>query len=223
MIERLPHLLAAVLGLGLARHEQSYRRVSRTLVALLVIDVARGGLRLLRGDVAARLAAYAAGAVPPPYVGLARVSWATELMLATAWYAVLTWVVWRSLGSEQASRSARLNYWPAAVGVVLAVSLYLAYPAVRGRPIEVASLIMFLTALAVQFFAVTRYVLRWKRPSYSAAVALILAIGSTADLVLWMRGHPVRDWSSGAPTGVLIFAVVGGVELWGIVAARKSH
>ena len=94
---RLPHVAAAVLGWHLARRRPDYRGTSTALLVLLAIRLARSGARALRGDVAGRLALYAEGVTPPPYVGAARVAWALDTALAVAWYVALAVTVWRGL------------------------------------------------------------------------------------------------------------------------------
>jgi hypothetical protein len=261
---RFAHLLAAALGLRLARTEPAYRRLAHAIALLLALDLTRGGARLLRGDVSARLTAYVARLPVPPYEGIARWSWAVEQVATVSWYAVLAGAVWRGLekgkapelpleslapacspldggthldrrngGLVSTARPQRLSrnipsdarqsppILSALACCATVPALFLAYPAVRGRPVELALVAVFLLALAVQLVAVTRYTLRWQRPDAVKGVALILAIGSVADLVMWMQGHPTRDWSAAGPTGVLIWCAVGGVEAWCLAAGRR--
>ncbi len=96
----VPHAFAAALGLLLAHRERRFREMGQTIAALLGLSAARILSRLPRADIPERIAAIAAGQVPPPYVGLARVSWAVEQPIVVAWYAVLTWAVWRALKDE---------------------------------------------------------------------------------------------------------------------------
>jgi len=96
----LPHLLAALLGCALSRRVPNYRRVPVALAWLLALDLAAQALRLARGDVDARLAAYVAGGEVPPYVGAARAAWAVEQVLRAGWYAVRAGAVWQVLAAR---------------------------------------------------------------------------------------------------------------------------
>ncbi len=100
--------------------------------------------------------------------------------------------------------------------------LFFLYPIVRGRPTEVASVVVFCAALAVQLVAATRYIHRWRRPDAAQGVALVLVVGSVADAAgPFIQGRPSLHWLSGEPVGVLIWCVVGGVALCRIVTTRE--
>lgn len=233
----VPHAVAAALGLLLAHRERRFRFMSRAIVALLTVDAGQFAARAMRGDVSARLAAIAAGAAVAPYEGVARASWAVEQALTVAWYGVLAWAVWRGLKDESpagettglsapptgpaARRTAPLlPLYLVTAFLASSVLLFALYPLVRGRPVELAAVVVFCAALAAQLVAATRYVLAWRRPDAARGVALVLVAGSVADAVVWMGARPARDWSAAGPVGVLIWLVVGGVELCSIVKMR---
>jgi hypothetical protein len=247
-----PHAVAAALGLLLAHRERRFRFMGRALAALLILSAARIVSRLPRPDIAQRAADAATGLRVPAYEGLARASWAVEQPVVTAWYAVLTWAVWRALKDEapgagapgaevpsmsgpstrrprhQASTSgpfmgpARVVYLALAF-LASPVPLFFLYPLVRGRPVEIASVVVFCIALAVQLAAATRYILRWRRPDVAQGVALVLVVGSVADAAgPYLFARPALDWLSGEPVGVLIWLVINGVELW-VIATKRGH
>lgn len=102
------------------------------------------------------------------------------------------------------------------------VLLFALYPIARGRTIDLASTVVFAAALVVQLAAATGYVLRWRQPDAARGVALVLVAGSVADAAgPWLLASPARDWTTGEPIGVLIWCVVGGVELWAIAKTRE--
>jgi hypothetical protein len=229
----IPHAVAALLGVGLARADERYRFMSRALLVLLVARVGAEASRLFRPDKAERVAAYAAGLHVAPYEGIARASWAVEQVAVVVWYAALAWAVWRALkqespGSDQLPRLSTARPWRLAGATLLAPAflassalLFFLYPLVRGRPVELASVVVFCAALAVQLVAATRYILRWRRPDAAQGVALVLVAGSVADAAgPWIQGRPSLHWFAGEPVGVLIWCVAIGVELWGIVTKR---
>jgi hypothetical protein len=117
--------------------------------------------------------------------------------------------------------SVRFAYPSAALA--LCVALFLAYPLLRGRPLELSLVAVLAASLAVQLAAVTRYVLHWRRPDIAKGVTLLIAIGSVADAVQWMRGYPIAHWDAAAPTGVLLWVCIGGLETWGVAAGWKRR
>jgi hypothetical protein len=101
-------------------------------------------------------------------------------------------------------------------------ALFFLYPAVRGRPVELASTVVFCAALTAQLAAATQYILRWRQPDAARGVALVLVAGSVADAAgPWLFASPARDWRAGEPVGVLIWLVTIGVELW-VIARRRA-
>lgn len=108
--------------------------------------------------------------------------------------------------------------------VFVAAELFALYPAIRGRPVEVAHVLVFVASLAVQCSSATLYAMAWRSPTTAQIVALALTIGSVADLAgPMMLGHPVRDAAVAGPAGVLIWVVIGGVEAWAIAATRSGR
>jgi hypothetical protein len=242
----IPHAVAALLGVGAARADERYRPMSRALLALLgarsVLEVSR----LFRPDRAERKAAYVAGLLLAPYEGIARASWAVEQVAVVTWYAVLSWAVWRALEGARSGRSQTSDVSPGfrltpdgiavdrsaasdrARSTCLALAflassalLFFLYPVVRGRPVELASVVVFCSALAAQLAAATRYIHRWRRPDAAQGVALVLVAGSVADAAgPWLFSHPSLDWKAGEPVGVLIWGVIAGAEIWTIVKRR---
>ncbi len=249
----IPHALAALLGARLACVDERYRPMARALLILLSARAAFEGSRLFRPDRIARKALYAAGIQAPPYEGVARASWAVEQVATVAWYAAIAWAVWRALKDDCPKRGRLVDVSPAsgnarspcyeavpvrlggssrvgAAGILSALALlassvflFAVYPAVRGRPVELAATVVFCAALAMQLVAATRYILHWRRPDAARGVALVLVAGSVADAAgPFLMARPASDWFSGEPVGVLIWSVVGGVTLWGIVTRRES-
>ena len=241
-------MLAWALGWHLARRRPDYRGTSTALLVLLAIRLARSGARALRGDVAGRLALYIEGVTPPPYVGAARAAWALDTALAVAWYVALAVTVWRGLkddGPEVAPEPIPLSHRPPggvlprrsrcshptpskrlailAALAILSTSIFLAYPAVRGRPVELALVAVFAVSLAAQLAAVTRYTLRWRAPDLAAGVALVLAVSSLADAAgPWILARPVRDWLVGEPAGAVTWGVIAAVEVWALARGREG-
>ncbi len=246
------HAIAALLGTRVARADERYRPMSRTLLLLLAVHAGRYLAQALRPGTAERVARYAAGLPVPPYEDVARASWAVDQVLVLAWYAALTWVIWREL-KEKSPNHPDLNRSPThgvgfgvtparttashcrdvgwTKGILLAPALlassalllFAAYPLVRGRPMELATTVVFCAALAVQLAAATLYILRWRRPDVTRGVALVLVVGSLADAAgPYIMAHPARDWYAGEPVGVLVWLVILGAELWGIVSRRES-
>jgi len=236
----VPHAVAALLGLPAARADERYRPMARALMALLAVHVGHALSLLPRPNRAERIARIAAGLTVPPYVGVARASWAVEQVLTVAWYTLLAWTVWHVLKdkgpeavrrsdpcapptSPRARRTALLRGAICLPPFFLASSalLFAIYPLVRGRAVELAASIVFGVSIAVQLMAANRYVLRWRRPTAAQGVAFVIVVGSIADAAgPWLFAHPARDWYAGEPVGVLIWAVVGGVELWATVKMR---
>jgi hypothetical protein len=242
----LPHFVAAGLSLLLADRDRRFHFTSRAIVGLYAVTVARIVSRLPRPDIPERIAAVAAGLQVSPYEGLSRAAWAVDQVLAVTWYAVLSWAVWRGLKDEAPgqSRSSRMTtgascvcasrslpdvisggrwlLYAALAFLASPVPLFFAYPLVRGRPVELASTVVFCVALAVQLAAATRYLQHWRHPDVAQQVALVLVAGSVADAAgPFVLAHPARDWYAGEPVGVLIWTVVGGVALWEIVTTRE--
>lgn len=227
----IPHALAALLGVGVARADERFRPMSRALLTLLAARGLAEGSRLFRPDKAERVAAYAAGLPVPPYAGLARASWAVEQVAVVAWYAALSWAVWQGLKTtaprehtEEPSpprKNAERFSYSALAFLASSALLFAVYPLVRGRLVEVAATVVFCSALAVQLAAATRYVLRWHRPNVTQGVALVLVVGSIADAAgPFVNGRPSLHWYAGEPVGVLIWLTIGASELCRIVKRR---
>lgn len=230
-ITRLPHLVAALLGVTLGRRLPSHRPMAGALAALFALDVGRQVCQWFRPNTLERIAAYLAGIMPPPYVGGARVSWAAEQAFTVSWYVVLSWAVWEALRvhrvpramTAKSTRRGKIVAASAAL-VFLAIQFHASYPTIRGRAIEVLHVIVFAFALAIQCAAATLYAIRWKRPTVSQLVALILVVGSIADLIgAMLYGRPVRDASVGEPSSVLVWAAIAGVETWALVAGQSAR
>jgi hypothetical protein len=226
----IPHAIAAALGLCAARADKGYRLMSHALLVLFGARSVLEASRLFRPDRAERKAAYAAGVLVAPYEGAARASWAVEQVAVVAWYAVLAWVVWRALKDERPQEhTGGVRGTERMPGLILLALAFLAssallfflYPLIRGRPTEVASVVVFCAALAVQLVAATRYILRWRRPDAAQGVALVLVAGSVADAAgPWIQARPSLHWFAGEPVGVLIWGVIAGAEIWTIVKRR---
>lgn len=260
-VTRIPHAMAAILGLILANRARRFRPIAHAVAILFAIDAARSIARGARPDAHDRIAAYLAGHPLPPYEGLARASWAAEQALTVAWYAVLALGVWEALRvpqkkrgdddggvgytrdtivmgdgdhasqAESGDRNLKRSFVDhprtvaaGAIAVFLAAELFALYPAIRGRPVEVAHVLVFVASLAAQCSSATIYAMAWTRPAPSQIVALVLTIGSVADLAgPMMLGHPVRDAAIAGPAGMLIWLAIGGVEAWAIAVIRSGR
>lgn len=219
-------------------------KLRRWLDVLVIVDLVR---RLcITESTGERVAALAEGRALAAYVGLDRWRWAGGWAATLAWYAVTTWIVavclknngptrdieqGRCRGSERRDESANHRGVPAKAIVVLAaplavVALYLAYPALRGRRIELVSVVAYGLALGAQLAVATLACLDWRVPPPDERApwltGWILTCSTIASAAgAWALAHPVRDWYATRWIGVLTWAAVGGVHLWALTRRRE--
>jgi len=233
-VTRIPHIIAVILGLYFARSERSYRIVARSVAIMLCIRVARDVCRSLRPNAAERIAAYVSGHTIPPYVGIERASWAAEQALTIGWYIALGWTAWETLrvperGPSHVDDDGRNRFCSTVVAclstfIFVSVELYLIYPSIRGRIFEAIMVCVFFASLAAQSFSFASHAMGRRRPNAARLVALLIVVGSVADaLGQWASGQPVRDAEAAGPAGVLVWVLIGGIELWAIAAARSGR
>lgn len=224
----------AILSWALTRRDPRHRPIALALTLAVIVSAARPLLQALRPDVAARLAARAAGALPPPYVGLARAAWAAEVALALGWSAAQAWAVWRVLksegpGAEAPSPVATLRNGPPrllcggealilAALALLSTALFLAYPLLRLLPPSYPAA-PALVSLAVQLAAVTLRAHRGPRLRSPAEVcAALIAASSAVEFMAgpWVRWEPWRDWYTQGWIDAVTLAGIAGVSAWWI-------
>lgn len=227
--------VAVLLAWALCRRlpSRSQRSLLRALALLLAADLAR---RVTApADLAARVAAYAAGETVPPYEGAARWAWAVRQLSLWAWYAAAAGAVVVGLKLKAPSsgmperavsegttdeRARGVSSALLLAAAALVVTLFFAYPVVRGQLAVGAAVAVKAASLAVVVAAAMVGAYRWHLPAREDraawATGWLIAAGSLASAAAgaWSRGAPVQDWALSPWISVPVWTIISGVHLW---------
>lgn len=222
--------IAALLAWLVLRREPraKQRTLTFSLIVFAAAEAVRPGLRWL----------YHA----PAWERFARATWALYVALGLLWYVITAGCVWLVLAknngpdpkigavAEDAIRESdyhRPNRSKTTLALLaLPVALYLAYPSIRGLPIETATRSLFFSCLAVQVGTVVLWTRRDSDRGDDGAerCALMLAASSCFEaLGPWIHRMPSARWYDARWINVATWACVAGWEAWCLINARRRR